>query len=55
MMLRYSFSLSAEAENIESAVDSVLNEGVRTADIIGSSGISPVSTVEMTDRILEKI
>ncbi len=55
MMLRYSFSLSAEAENIESAVDSVLNEGVRTADIIGSSGISPVSIVEMTDRILEKI
>lgn len=55
MMLRYSFSLSSEAENIESAVDSVLNEGVRTADIIGSSGISPVSTVEMTDRILEKI
>ena len=55
MMLRYSFSLSAEAENIESAVDSVLNKGVRTADIIGSSGISPVSTVEMTGRILEKI
>ena len=33
MMLRHSFSLAAEANDIENAVDSALNAGLRTADI----------------------
>ena len=38
MMLRYSFGLSEEADRIENAVDSVLNEGARTADILAALG-----------------
>ena len=37
MMLRYSFDLAEEADCIENAVDSALNDGCRTADIICSS------------------
>ena len=35
MMFRYSFQLSAEADAVENAVDSVLGEGWHTADIAG--------------------
>ncbi|MGN0676708.1 MAG: 3-isopropylmalate dehydrogenase [Ruminococcus sp.] len=55
MMLRYSFDLQAEADAIEKAVDSVLEKGYRTADLVGDSGISPLSCTEMTDKILEEI
>jgi 3-isopropylmalate dehydrogenase len=37
MMFRYSFQLSAEADAIENAVDSVLGEGWHTADIAGEA------------------
>ena len=51
MMLRYSFSLTAEADAIEAAVDAVLSAGWRTADLLhGRPGA--LGTVEMTDRIL---
>ena len=51
MMLRYSFSLTAEADAIEAAVDAVLSAGFRTADLLhGRPGA--LGTVEMTDRIL---
>lgn len=55
MMLRYSFDLQAEADAIEKAVDSVLEKGYRTADLVGDSGITPLSCTEMTDKILEEI
>ena len=55
MMLRYSFSLSAEADTIEKAVDSALNDGLRTADIVGDSGKTPISTTEMTDEIIKRL
>lgn len=55
MMLRYSFNLQAEADAIEKAVDSVLEKGYRTADLVGDSGITPLSCTEMTDKILEEI
>ena len=35
MMLRYSFDMGAEADCVENAVSAVLDEGYRTADIIG--------------------
>jgi len=35
MMLRYSFDMASEADCIENAVSAVLDEGYRTADIIG--------------------
>ncbi len=54
MMLRYSFSLSAEADAIENAVSSVLNDGLRTADI-AAKGDPFLTTAEMTDAITERI
>lgn len=54
MMLRYSFSLEKEAQSVENAVMQVLDEGYRTADIIGD-GKNPVGTVEMGDLITARI
>lgn len=51
MMLRYSFSLSQEADVVERAVDAVLNAGWRTADL-ARGGTVPLSTTEMTEKIL---
>mgnify|MGYP001099373145 CR=1 FL=1 len=55
MMLRYAFDLTAEADRIEAAVDAVLSAGFRTADIVGSTGVTPLSCSAMTDAILERI
>ncbi len=55
MMLRYSFDLAEEADCIEKAVDKVLENGYRTADLVGDSGVTPLSCSEMTDKILEAI
>lgn len=55
MMLRYAFHLETEARAIEAAVDSVLTDGYRTADLVGNSGISPLSCSQMTDKIIEKL
>ena len=53
MMLRYSFNLSQEAACIEAAVDKVLNDGYRTADLGG--GAASLSCTEMTEKILTEI
>lgn len=50
MMLRYSFGLEKEALAVEKAVDEVLDEGYRTADI-WSEGMKRVGTEEMGDLI----
>ena len=52
MMLRYSFDLMEEAKAIEDAVDKYLEAGYRTADLAGE-GVTPLSTTECTDKILE--
>ncbi|MEM6758792.1 MAG: 3-isopropylmalate dehydrogenase [Pseudomonadota bacterium] len=52
MALRYSFDEGAEAERLESAVNTVLANGVRTADLLGEDGVDPVSTSGMGDAIL---
>ena len=54
MLLRYSLDLSEEADVIESAVQSILNGGVRTADIM-SDGMAKVSTDVMTDVLLKEL
>ena len=54
MMFRYSFHLAQEAEAIENAVDAVLTEGWRTADI-AKPGENWIGTKEMGKRIREKI
>ena len=50
MMLRYSFGLRAEADAIEEAVNQVLSQGLRTADLAGP-GDNPLSTEEMGSAI----
>lgn len=54
MLLRYSFSMETEAQAIENAVNTVLNEGYRTSDIFSENKIK-VSTKEMGDFIVKKI
>ena len=55
MMLRYSFDLQQEADQVEAAVDAVLNAGWRTADIVGDSGVTPLTCDEMTQKIIEEM
>lgn len=52
MALRYSFDQGDEATRLETAVERVLADGVRTADLMGPEGGIPVSTTEMGDAIL---
>jgi 3-isopropylmalate dehydrogenase len=52
MALRYSFDLGAEADRLEGAVQRVLAEGVRTADLMGPDGGTLVGTAAMGDAIL---
>ena len=55
MMLRYSLDLTAEADAIEAAVEAVIDEGWRTADILADATKAPLSCTDMTEKILEKI
>ena len=52
MALRYSFDQGAEADRLEKAVEQVLADGLRTADLLGEDGATPVSTSEMGDAII---
>ncbi|MBL4768580.1 MAG: 3-isopropylmalate dehydrogenase [Rhodobacteraceae bacterium] len=52
MALRYSFDQGDEAKRIEDSVEKVLADGLRTADLLGEEGVTPVSTKEMGDAIL---
>jgi 3-isopropylmalate dehydrogenase len=54
MMLRYSFDLDEEADAIEKAVQKVLTDGYRTADIM-ADGCKKVGTTEMGDLVAENI
>ena len=54
MMLRYSFDLDQEAAAVEAAVQKVLTEGWRTADIM-AEGCTKVGTAEMGDLIAARI
>ncbi len=54
MLLRYSFDLDKEADAVEAAVQAVLTEGWRTADIM-TEGCKKVGTKEMGDLIAAHI
>ena len=54
MMLRYTFVLGQEADAIENAVKSVLDQGYRTPDLFAGEG-TLVGTAEMGRRIAEAI
>ena len=55
MMLRWSFSLTKEADAIEQAVAKVLSEGFRTIDIAYSDNTVILGTKEMTAKVIEAI
>ncbi|MBR6703093.1 MAG: 3-isopropylmalate dehydrogenase [Clostridia bacterium] len=53
MMLLYAFNEREASEAIVSAVDKVLNQGLRTADL--ARGKDALTTVQMTDAIIENL
>jgi 3-isopropylmalate dehydrogenase len=52
MALRYSFDQGEEAARLETAIETVLANGARTADLMGPEGGTPMSTTEMGDAII---
>ena len=54
MMLLYAFDEKDAANAIVDAVDKVLNEGLRTADL-ARGGVQALSTVEMTNEIIQRL
>ena len=54
MALKHSLNLDKEANILENAVQEVLDEGLRTKDII-SKGMKEVSTSQMGDAIISKL
>ena len=54
MAMRYSLDLDKEADDLEKAVQDVLDEGLRTKDIV-SKGTKEVSTTQMGDAIISKL
>lgn len=54
MMLRFSLNQGAAADRIEAAVKSVLEQGLRTADIY-SAGMTRVSTLEMGNAVVKAL
>lgn len=54
MMLKYSFDMEDAAAEIERAVDTALDKGFRTTDIV-TNGIKPVSCSVMGDAIVKEL
>ena len=54
MSLRYSLDLDKQADSLDAAVQKVLDEGLRTKDIM-SSGKKEVTTTDMGDAIISKL
>ena len=54
MALRYSFGMATEADLVERAIASVLQDGLRTADIQGSA-TTTISTAAMGEAVKEKL
>ena len=54
MALKYSLDLDKESELLEKAVQQVLDDGLRTKDIL-SKGTKKVSTAQMGDAIISKL
>ncbi|HEV7433756.1 MAG TPA: 3-isopropylmalate dehydrogenase [Pseudorhizobium sp.] len=53
MCLRYSFNMVTEADRLEKAIANVLDQGIRTGDIM-ADGCRQVGTAEMGDAILKE-
>ena len=55
MALRYSFDAGGEADRLEAAVEKVLADGARTADLMGPEDGAPISTTQMGDAVLSAL
>jgi 3-isopropylmalate dehydrogenase len=56
LMLRYGLGREEQAELLERAVDSVLDQGLRTADLYtGSEGETEVGTEQVTERVIAEL
>lgn len=55
MALRYSFDRGAEADRLERAVEKVLADGDRTADLMQAGDRAPLSTSQMGDAIVRAL
>ncbi len=55
MALRYSFDAGDDATRLERAIETVLAEGVRTADLMQSGDGTPASTAEMGDAVIRAL
>ncbi|MEM9238912.1 MAG: 3-isopropylmalate dehydrogenase [Pseudomonadota bacterium] len=55
MALRYSFDQGEEATRLETAIETVLANGARTADLIGEDGTTHLTTSEMGDVIVDAL
>ncbi|SMX46574.1 3-isopropylmalate dehydrogenase [Actibacterium lipolyticum] len=55
MALRYSFDQGEEATRLEKAVEAVLADGVRTADLMQADGVDPATTSQMGDAVIAKL
>jgi 3-isopropylmalate dehydrogenase len=59
MLLRWSLGLEAAASDVEAAVDAVLADGYRTADLLppdgDRSGLRVVGTRDMTDAVVVRL
>jgi 3-isopropylmalate dehydrogenase len=54
MMFRYSFDLKAQAELLEQSIETLLNRGLRTADIM-AEGCKKLSTTDMGAALIETL
>ena len=55
LMLRHSLNMADAADAVEAAVEAVLNDGVRTADIAGGEGVRVVTTEEFGRLAAERV
>ena len=55
MALRYSFDLGDEASRLERAVETVLANGIRTADLMMAEDGKAASTTEMGDAVVQAL
>lgn len=55
MLLRHSLNLETEAAAIEAAIDAVLADGIRTADILPRGSAEWISTNEFTEEVIGKL
>lgn len=55
MLLRYSLNLGAEADALEAAVEAVLADGARTADIAARGASQWISTTEFAQAVKAKL